>query len=73
MMTVTIPPKTNEDVDAHKNIPFLSTGSTTAVQREDRGLWIQRTVVGHGTEDHTGRSYKLQVMKTRCIITGTET
>ena len=36
-----------------KYIPFLATGSTVAVQEEDRGLWMHGTIVGQGTDDHT--------------------
>ena len=31
------------------------------------------TIVGHGSYDHKGRSYKIKVMKTGNIITRTET
>ena len=30
---------------------------------------MHATTVGHGTNDHKGRSYKIQVMKIGCIIT----
>ena len=32
----------------HKNIPFLPTGSTVAVWRDDGGPWMHGKIVGHG-------------------------
>ena len=42
------------------------------MQWEDRGLWTLGTVVGHGSDNYMGRSYKLRMMKTGCIITRTK-
>ena len=36
---------TNEDVDTHKNIPFLTLGSKVVVQNKDAGSWTHRTRV----------------------------
>ena len=43
-----------------KNIPFIPTGLTVAVQREDVRPWLHGNVVGHGTVYHNGRSYKIK-------------
>ena len=49
--------------------PCLPTGSTVAVWREDVRPWMHCVVEGHGYEDHNGRSYKIRVTKTECIMT----
>ena len=48
---------------------FQPTGLTVAVHHENCSLCTHGTVVGHGSEDHSGRSYKIIVIKTGCIIT----
>ena len=58
----------SKDEDTHGDNSFLPTGSTVAVQCEDRGPLIHGRVVGHGTEDHI-ISYKIQMKKTRSTIT----
>ena len=65
-------PQTSENVDTNKNISFLLTGSPVAVQQEDRGPWKHGNMVGYGTDNHKGRSYKVYVMKTGCVITRTK-
>ena len=47
----------------YKNIPFLSSGSTVVVGWEDRGSWMHGAIVGYRSDDHNGRSYKVQVTK----------
>ena len=37
--------------------------STVTVEMEHGGPWIYVTVVGHGSEEHDGRSYKIRVTK----------
>ena len=49
-------PKSDEDIDTHKNIPFLQTGSTVAVEMEDGRPWTHGTIIGHGSDDHNGIS-----------------
>ena len=44
-------PQISEDVDTHENIPFLTTGSTVAVQQEDGRLWTHGTIVKLGSEE----------------------
>ena len=39
--------QTNEDVDTHKNILFLSTGSIAVAQKEDGGWWMHEAMVAH--------------------------
>ena len=56
---ITRQPLTSAHVDTHKIIPFLPMGSTAAVQQEDGGPWGHGTIVGHGTDDQKGRSYKI--------------
>ena len=58
----------NYDDDTDKSSLCLSTGWTVAVQCEFSGLWMQGMVVEHGSEDNSGRSYKIRVIKTRYII-----
>ena len=57
----------NEDINTQK-YSSIPTGSTVAVQKEDSRSWTHGTIVGNGTEDHNGRSYKLRVNMTRCTI-----
>ena len=57
-------PQLNDDIDTHKNIPFIPTRSTVAVQKEGSRLWMHGTIVWHKTQDHNGRSYKTRVTKT---------
>ena len=52
-----------------KPISFLPTQTTAAMQQEDREPHMHRTVVGHGSDDHKGRSYNIRMTKTGCIIT----
>ena len=47
----------NIDIDIHKNMPFLSKGSTVKVQHADRGPWMYEMIVGHNFDDHNGRNY----------------
>ena len=47
-------PFSNKDTDTQRNISFLPTGSTVVVQQEDGGSWMQRMIIGHGSEDQTG-------------------
>ena len=47
------------DRDTHGNILFLSTGSTVAVQHKDGGPWVYGKMVGLGSDDNNGRSYKI--------------
>ena len=65
--------QTSKDIDSYRIISFLSTASTVAVQQEDGGHWMHKTMVGHGTDKHKGRSYKIQVMKIGYIITRIKT
>ena len=53
----------NEDIDTHRNIPFLPTGSSVAVKWEDAGPWT------HGTVVDKSLNYKINVMQTRCSFT----
>ena len=55
----------NEDINTHKNIPFISTGTNVVLKQEDGRPWMHRTVTGHKSEDHNGRSYKITVTKIR--------
>ena len=55
--------------DTHKSSSFLSTGSNVAVEREDSSSWTLSIVVGHGSEDYSGRQYKISKTMIRHIIT----
>ena len=55
-----------------QNISVLTTGSTVAVQREDGGVWMHISGLGHGTEDHRGTTYKIRVTEARCTVNGTK-
>ena len=37
-----------------KNILFIPTESSVAVQRDESGSWMYGTIAGHGPEDHDG-------------------
>ena len=58
-----------ESKETHKSCTLLHTGSTVAVQMENGSLWTYGKVMGHGSEDHSDRSYKMRVTKMGCIIT----
>ena len=49
-------------------IIIAAAGSTVAVQREDRGPRMSSTMVGHGSQDHNSRSYRIHIMKIGHII-----
>ena len=44
-------------------MPFLPTGSTVAVQWEEGRPWTYGTVIGHASDDHNGRNYRIRVTK----------
>ena len=48
-------------------ILFLPTQSTVVLQKEDGRPLTQRTLIRHGTEDHSSRGYRMS--KTGCAIT----
>ena len=56
-----IQPQASQDRDTHKNIPFLPTGSTVAVQTGDVKSYMHGVIIGHGTDDYNGRSYRVRV------------
>ena len=64
-------PNVNEDVNTHENIPFLPVGSTVAVQCRDGVSLTHQTIIGHGSDNHQGRSYKIKVTKMEFLITRT--
>ena len=72
MLLIKKQPHLNKDIYTHKNIPFLPTGSTVAVQEEDDGLWKHGTIVGYEIENHNGRSYKIRVTMAQCTMTRTK-
>ena len=51
-----------------KTILFLPTGSTITVQRNDGGPWIHWMIIGRGTDDDNGRSYRARVTRAGCVI-----
>ena len=59
----------SQDIDTCKNIPFLPTGSTVVVKREDGEPWMHGTIMGHETDDHNNRSYIIRVTKTGHAVT----
>ena len=59
----------NTGHDTHMNIPFLSIKPSVMVQWEAWSPWTHGTMVKYGSEEHSGRSFKIQVMKTRHNIT----
>ena len=59
---------TDKNKDTFKSSIILSTRLTLAVQFEDAGPLTPDTVVGHGPEDHSGKSYEMEVTKTGCTI-----
>ena len=46
-----------------KSVYLMPSRSTVAVQREHGSPWTHVTIVGHGSEDHNGRFYKISVIK----------
>ena len=61
-----------EDIDNYKNIPFLPTGSTVAVQWEDGRLWMHGTIIGHRSDGQNGGNYKIRVTEMGCTIIRTK-
>ena len=57
--------------DPCKNILFLPTGSTVAVQHEDGELWTYETVIWHRFDVPHWGCYRMRVSNTGCIITRT--
>ena len=47
--------KHDYSLDEHTIIPVWS---TVAVKRDESRLWIQRTIIQHGNEEHNGCCYK---------------
>ena len=47
----------NADIDTCKNLSFLHTKSTVAIQYEGGESWTHGTIVRHGSDDHLSRSY----------------
>ena len=62
-------PQASQDIHTHKNILFLPTGSTVAVHRENGGSCTYGTIIGHETENHIDRSYRVRVTRTGHAIT----
>ena len=60
------------EVDTPKNIPFLPVGQTVAVQSKDAVIWTFGSGVGHGSDDHISRSYKIRVTKKGCTMKRTK-
>ena len=69
---VDIQPHAYENVDTCKDIPLLPIESTIVVQCQDAGLWMHRTIVGHGSDYHCGRNSRISMTKTGCKITRTK-
>ena len=55
--------------DTAKQHTTISAGSTVAVQREDSGPWVNRTITEHGDEEHTGWYSKICITKMGRIVT----
>ena len=51
---------TTVDLDTYENFPFLPSGSTVAVQHKHVEPWMHGIIIGHGSDDHHGRSYKIK-------------
>ena len=50
-----------EEIDTHKNIPFLSIGPIIVVQCKVRGSLTHGSITGHGSDNNHGKSYKTRV------------
>ena len=51
-----------------RNYVSILTGSTVAVQHEDRGLQTHGTIEGKGDHNHHERSYNICITKTRWLV-----
>ena len=62
----------SQDKDTDKNIPFLYTGLTVAVQREDGWSWMHGMIIEQRRDGQSGRYYTVWVTKMNCAITRTK-
>ena len=51
-------PQVSRNLDTHKIVSFLPTSSSVSGQQEDRVLWMQETIVRHGTGDNREEAAK---------------
>ena len=52
--------ESNKDIGTQTFL-FLPAGLAVGVQHKDGGLWMHRTIIGHGSDDHYGRSYRIKM------------
>ena len=68
-MRVTIMHSLKRKPNTYRNFQFISTESIVVVQGENTRPWMYETIIGHKTDDHNGRGYRVQVTKRGCAIT----